>query len=264
MADAKGKGGGGLKKKVGPLPIWGWAVAGGGGFLVYRYLRARSAASASLAATGTTGGGTTGTIPAGTSGASGTATSGGAGTFSSITQWQQALLTFLTGNGMTPAQAFTATSRFLNGNCVGKTAYDGISAALVSSSVGLPPGFSSNLPTLSLCATNTQTGGKQPAPNPQVVLPWLNSSLFSPKVLYGQYAPGDYTQIGVVNNGQYQGASVQGGAPVYAGVFGGFVQGFNWATLPNGTGIYVPTSLLDYVTGHTPAGATVATHSPAG
>ena len=31
-----------LTRKLGPLPLWGWAVAGVGGFLVYRHFAAGS------------------------------------------------------------------------------------------------------------------------------------------------------------------------------------------------------------------------------
>lgn len=52
-----------LTKKYGPLPGWAWGLVGVGGFLVVRYLRARSAAAASSSTTaspvtgGTTAGG---------------------------------------------------------------------------------------------------------------------------------------------------------------------------------------------------------------
>jgi hypothetical protein len=45
--NAAGKAGGALKKKIGPLPVWGWAVAGGVGLGIIMFLRNRSTASAS-------------------------------------------------------------------------------------------------------------------------------------------------------------------------------------------------------------------------
>lgn len=45
--NATGKAGGALKKKIGPLPVWGWAVAGGVGLGIILFLRNRSTASAS-------------------------------------------------------------------------------------------------------------------------------------------------------------------------------------------------------------------------
>lgn len=162
MADTKKGSGKGLTKKLGPLPIWGWGVAGGIGFLGYRFLRARSVANATTVATGTTGGST---IPAGVA-AIGSAASG-AGTFASMAAWEQAMLSFLTGNGMSPGEAYSAVSSWLLGNCVSQEAYNGISAALVSSSVGLPPGFTTNTPTLSVCPAAQQTPTpSNPSPTP--------------------------------------------------------------------------------------------------
>lgn len=255
MAEAKKSQGKGLKKKLGPLPYWGWAAVGAGTFVVYRYLRARSAANAANAASGLTGGTL---IPGGTV-QTANPSNGLAGSFSSVGAWTQAMLEYLTGNGLSPADAVNATTSWLNGNCVSQAAYNALSQGLVSSSVGLPPGYTS-LPTLSVCPAAQQsltTGGGSTTPVSPITLPSLNAQSFPLKVLFGQYNPADYTQVGTVQNGVYQGANVGGGAPVYANVFGGFVQDFNMATLPNGTGIYVPTNLLEYVQGHTPAGSQV-------
>lgn len=254
MPDAKPKGKG-ISKKLGPLPYWGWGAVGVGTYLVYRYLRARSAANAGIAASGTTGGTLIPNdigLPA--------ATAIGAGTFSSQAGWEQAALTFLTGNGQSPGDALNGINQWLQGNCVSEAAYNAISQALVSTSVGLPPGYTT-LPTLSVCPAPQQTptpSNPSPAPAaPSLALPLLNAQSFAKQVLFGQYAPGDYTQVGQYVNGVYTGANVGGGAPVYLNAFGGFVQDFNPQTA-NG-GVYVPTSLLEYVQGHTPAGVTVPT-----
>lgn len=255
MAEAKksSSGGKGLKKKLGPLPYWGWAAVGAGTFLVYRYLRARSAAGAANAASGITGGNLPPNVIGNTANPSPTT----GPSFATTAAWTEAAITFLTAGGMNPADALNSITSWLNGNCVTKAAYNGLGAAINNSSIGLPPGYSS-VPPLTICSTPSATsGGGTSTPPPSVTLPTLNAQSFPLKVLFGQYSPSDYTKIGTVNNGVYQGASVGGGAPVYANVFGGFVQDFNFATLPNGTDIYVPTNLLDYVSGHTPAGATV-------
>lgn len=154
----------GLKKKLGPLPYWGWLLAGAGGYLGYRYLRARSAASSALAASGTTGGTT---IPQGAVQV-GSPSSGLAGTFSSATQWEQAMLTFLTGNGLSAPDALNGVNNWLNGNCVSQAVYTALSQGIVSSSVGLPPGYTS-LPTLSICPAAQQSptpSNPAPAPTP--------------------------------------------------------------------------------------------------
>jgi hypothetical protein len=255
MADAK-PAGKGISKRLGPLPYWGWGLVLVGGYLGYRYIKAREAADEAAVASGTTGG----TLIPNDVGLPSTSTVGGAGTFSSLAGWEQAMLTFLTGNGLDSADALNGVNAWLNGNCVSQAAYNAIAAALVSSSVGLPPGYTT-LPTLSVCPAaqqSTSTGGGSTTPAPaQPTLPYLNAQLYPLKVLYGDYNPGAYTEIGTVQNGVYTGEQVAGGAPVYANVFGGFVQDFDEATLPNGTGIYVPTDLLDYVytPGHTPVTA---------
>ena len=260
MADAAKKGTGkGLTKKVGPLPVWGYAAAGAGGFLIYRYLKARSAAAASTAASGTTGGTT---IPndLGLEGTQSTQAS-----FSTVAAWETALLDYLTGNGMDPADAFTAAQAYLGGTCVSQAAYNGLASAFISPNVGLPPGFTSP-PALSVCAATQQTptpsgGSAAPSnPNPPAstasALPAINAALYPVKVLFGQYSPGDYTKIGTFTNGTYSGYNVSGGAPVYLNVDGGFVQDFDTATV-NGD-VYIPTSLFPYVS-TTPTATPIAT-----
>ena len=141
----------GLKKKAGPLPIWGWFGVAAGTYLLYRWYSARQAANAATAASGTTGGTLIPNdigLPA--------ASSTGAGTFTSMAAWQQAFLTFLTGNGLSPGDALNAVSAYTQGNCVSQSAYNALAAGLSSSSVGLPPGFTAP-PTLSVCPSSTTT-----------------------------------------------------------------------------------------------------------
>jgi len=258
MAEAKKSAGKGISKKLGPLPYWGWGLTLFGGYLVFRYIRARESASALTAASGTTGGTLIPNdigLPA--------ASSTGAGSFASQSSWEQAALSFLTGNGLSPGDALNGVNSWLNGNCVSQAAYNAISGALVSSSVGLPPGYTT-LPTLSVCPAAQQTptpSNPSPTPAPaQPVLPWINAQQYLQTVLYGHYAPGDYTKIGTVVNGQYQGLNVAGGAPVYAGLFGGFVQDFNLATLPSNTDLYIPTNLLPYTYANGSPPPSTATH----
>src|SRR6516165_6363978 len=112
-------------------------------------------------------------------------------------------------------------------------------------------GLGASLPTGALSSTNGSTSG---ATNPPTVaaapattsLPPVNASSYPSIVPFGTYGPGDYTQIGTVTGGQYSGQQVSGGVPVYANVFGGFAQGFNEATLPSGTGLYIPTQFTPY------------------
>jgi hypothetical protein len=84
-----------------------------------------------------------------------------------------------------------------------------------------------------------------PALRPRVPLPPLNGQTWPITVHWPDYRPSDYTKVGEWE-GQYVGHRVGGGAPVYANLFGGFKQDFYMSTLPVGTGIYIPTSLLRY------------------
>jgi hypothetical protein len=229
-----------LTKKLGPQPRWVWGAELVGAFVLYRYIKARRAASSGLTtitATPLTGGST---IPTDVGGPTQTGP-----TFSSLAQWEQAALGSMPGVGYSPTQALNDLGAWLNGSCVSAAGYTAIGNAIATQ--GLPPGFSTALPTLSVCSASSPAA-PPPAPQQQTAtLPPLDASTFPNTVLFGQYTPGQYTQIGTVNNGVYSGKNVGGGAPVYAGVFGGFVQGFNMSTLPNGTGIFVPTELLPYV-----------------
>lgn len=86
-----------------------------------------------------------------------------------------------------------------------------------------------------------------PAPPPAPSLPAVNSSEWPIHIAFGSYSPGEFTQIGVVNNGQYSGPEVGGGVPVYASDgFGGLYQGFSFSQVPNGTTIYIPSIYTGY------------------
>lgn len=156
MADAPKKtssSGKGLTKKAGPLPVWGWFAFAGGGFLVYRFIKARQSAGAVNAASGTTGGDL---IPNDIGLPS--STGGTTATFTSVGAWTEALLENLTQAGISPGDAYTAAQAYLNGTCVTQGAYNAIAAAILSPNVGLPPGFYSP-PSLSVCPTATTTTG---------------------------------------------------------------------------------------------------------
>lgn len=254
-ASSKGTGKG-LSKKVGPLPVWGWGAAGISSLLIVRYLRARSAAN-NTAASGTTGANLTPAEESALAALDGAGTTTSATSvfpnFSSTSQWLEAGLTFLTGNGLDAGDAYTGLNAYLNGNCVSQAAYNAISQMLVSTSVGLPPGFSAP-PALSVCATPAATT-TNPSPGPTAsvtsILPVLNAQQFTKQYLYGQWSASDFVKIGTVGaNGVYSGYNVTGGAPVYANVFGGLEQDFNMATLPAGTDLYVPIDLTPYISGY--------------
>lgn len=145
MADAPAKKKKG--KKIGPLTPVGWGAVAVGVFGVYWYIKKRAAATSSTAASGTTGGTT---IPAGTTGTS--------TVYSTLADYEQALISALTGSGLGGADALNGVTNWLNGNCVSSAQYNGISAAISQGSIGLPPGFSS-IPTLSVCSSSPGSGG---------------------------------------------------------------------------------------------------------
>lgn len=270
MAEGEAKAGGkGLKKRVGPLSVGGWAASLGGALVLYILVRRYQAArSANAAAGGGTGAGVLtagGTIPA----SFGQIGAGTGAPFSSYGAWLQAAISSMAaGTGIDSGQALDGITSWLGGSCVSKPVYDAITQQVISSSsIGLPPGWGTQLPPLTVCSPaqapappppSTPAPPPPPPPPPPVhpTPPQLNAQLFPLTVLFGQYGPSDYTKVGTVNGGVYQGQGVIGGAPVYAGLFGGFVQDFNMATLPSGTDLYVPTALVNqgYVPGLHPAG----------
>jgi hypothetical protein len=255
MADAPKKSGGAnaLTKKAGPLPRWGWVAVGGGAYLVYRFLKARSAAASNTAASGTTGG----TLIPNDIGLPSTSTAAGQGSFSSVASWTQAALDFGSSNGLDPGTAFNQIQAYLNGNCVSQAGYNFLSSAFANTSIGLPPAAFSTaqLPTLSVCPAPQQTPTtSNPSPSSSGgtatatitnTLAQIDATAWPSIVKFGQDANAgtDFTQIGVVNNGVYSGKAAKAGAPVWAGVLGGYAQGTNFSTLPNGTIIYGASTL---------------------
>jgi hypothetical protein len=80
-------------------------------------------------------------------------------------------------------------------------------------------------------------------------LPPVNPAQWPTSVAFGSYSPSEFTEIGSVQNGQYNGQEVSGGVPVYASNgFGGLQQGFNLSQLPSGTTLYIPSIYTGYVT----------------
>lgn len=125
-----------------------------------------------------------------------------------------------------------------------------------TASVTTPAGFSYSgplsglqtlLPTGALSSTNGSTSGPTNPPpvasTPQT-LPPVNAANYPQIVPYGSYSPSDYTQIGNVVNGVYQGQNVSGGVPVYTNIFGGFAQG----PFPQqgSYGVYIPSQFTQY------------------
>lgn len=113
-------------------------AVGGAAFLVYRYIKGRSA-GASTALTGGT------TIPAG-----GTTTSTSA-TPATLAAWQQQALQY----GTNPFDMLNAITNWLAGNCVDQSGYSGLTQAVQQ--LGLPPGLTT-FPVLTVCANGNPAG----------------------------------------------------------------------------------------------------------
>lgn len=154
MAEAKPakKGGNPLTKKAGPLPVWGWAAVGGGLWLALRFISSRRAASSAAAGSALSGGTT---IPAG----QGQGNAGGLPTFSSTGAWEQAAIAAMANGQLNPADALNGLTDWLNGQCVTAAQYSGISSIIET--VGLPPGYGTGIPALSVCGSATSGGTDQ-------------------------------------------------------------------------------------------------------
>lgn len=236
-AHAAGKGHG-LSKKVGPLPIWGWAAVVIGAYLMFRYLQARSANNAAATAANGTGGGLAPNNAAGIP-TPGSTTSGTTPDTTTVSGWLAAAQAALQNLGLDNNTINQALQNYAAGIPLQQSEYNIVESAIKI--VGAAP---SSLGNPALASQGGGTTGNNPSPTPS--LPPINAANYAQKLLYGQWSAADYTQIGVVNKGVYTGTNVSGGVPVYANVFGGLVQGFNMATLPDNTAIYIPTSLLAY------------------
>lgn len=247
-----------LTNRVGPLPMWGWFAVVIGAVVVWKIMH-RSSGQAT--GTGTVGGANNAASLFGSSGFStnsagqlvdnatgnilgavpgGTNSTGNSGTgTTSASQWFANAQQTLFGLGFDSSAVDSALQHYAAGYQLSQAEY-GIIEAAIRLTGNPPTGIS--LPELQ---SGGAGGSGAPAPGGTPALPQLNAQSFPLQVLFGQYSPSDYTQVGYVQNGQYYGNGVSGGAPVYAGLFGGFEQDFNMTTLPSGTKIYVPTSLIN-------------------
>lgn len=120
-------------------------------YYLYRRMQASNAASAAQQSTGLAGGNT---VPSGQ-------TSGGTSSlpsFSSFSQWEQAALSGMTKPGYTASQALNDLVAWVSGQCVSSAGYTAIGNAVTTQ--GLPPGFGTSLPPLTVCkSASTSTSG---------------------------------------------------------------------------------------------------------
>lgn len=166
MAETEGgtKGGKGLKRRIGPLSLGGWLGSLGGAavlFILFKRYEADKAGAA--AAGGGTGAGILtagGTVPGSTS----QLPNAGGAPFSTYAGWLTAAIAQITSSsGLDAGQALNGITDWLSGQCVDQTQYTAIAQTIGMESIGLPPGFGSNIPQLSVCGN---TGGNNPPPPP--------------------------------------------------------------------------------------------------
>lgn len=250
--------------------MWGWIGLVVAVVVIYKIMKDRSSAASTTAA-GTVGAANNALGDFGSEGFSensageivdnatgdilGTFGGTGGGTSTSTTNetWvanaQQALFNL----GYNNANVDQALQDYESGQPLPQSEYSIIEAAI--NLVGNPPS-TMQLPQLAPPAPQPAAAAPPAASAPVAsALAWINASAWPTIVKFGQdpNAATDFTAIGSVNNGQYSGYNVQQGAPVYAGVFGGYAQDFDMSTLPNGTIIYAPTTLVQqgYLGSHT-------------
>jgi hypothetical protein len=119
-------------------------------YYLYRRMQASSAAGAANSSTGLAGGNS---VPTGQ-------TSGGTSslpTFSSFSQWEQAVLSGMTGPGYSASQALNDLVGWVSGQCVSAKGYTAIGNAITTQ--GLPPGFGTSLPPLTVCSSSSSGSG---------------------------------------------------------------------------------------------------------
>src|ERR1035438_6857411 len=138
-----------LTKKVGPLPVWGWAAVVIGAYLVYRYIKDKNAASASSSTGTSTGADTTASQANGIFGsegfgvnsagqivdtATGTvvgSTGNGAGTTSTSGQdWASSAYQALQGLGYGNAQIDQTLQDYISGQKLSASEYATVEAAI--------------------------------------------------------------------------------------------------------------------------------------
>lgn len=126
-----------LTNEIGPLPVWGWAVAGVAGISLGRLARGKSGSASSSTSDVGSSIGSTGsavTLPQGYVSRPVAGTSEG---FESNTEWMSTAVGYLVGEGYDPLTAQSALSDYINGRPLTSDAEHPINDVL--GSLGLPP-----------------------------------------------------------------------------------------------------------------------------
>lgn len=206
MADGEAaKGGGkGLKRRLGPLSMGGWLLSlGGAGALFILFKRYEAGRNAAAAGGGTGAGVLTGggTIPAG-----GVGGSAGNPPFSDYGAWLTAAVAQIaSGGGVDSGQALDGIQTWLGGGCVSQRVYNAITQSVISNtSIGLPPGWGTSIPPLTVCAAAAPPPPPPPPPAPAPSAPAAAAP--APPPVFGGLSGALSSQL--TNNGESV-ASVQ-------------------------------------------------------
>lgn len=228
-----------VTKEIGPLPAWGWAVAGIGGFVLSRKLgglfgggsEKAPATPAGSPDAGDTGSGATG-VPGdgfggygyagGLGGASWTTGTSNVGQLSDPViqtndEWRAKVVAALAKQGYAALVVDSALTRYLAGEQLDQTAAAIVDRAI--SSVGFPP----NPPTL---VPSVVAPSQNPSPQPGKVIPALGAQTYLVRPDDGDIAIflTDYAAIRWIADGNEVDALGKSGQVHSAGVVNGTVQ----------------------------------------
>ena len=159
-----------------------------------------------------------------------TSSAGTTPVWSSFEQWEQALLSEVSSSspGYSSSAALNDIQDWINGSCVSAQGYSAIGNALNNPSIGLPPGFGTSLPPLTVCSTaasststDSTTGNTAPAATSGAPPPSNATGPGNPPNLPAAIA------AAMTNAGE-----ILGGAPVYDAAYN------EWLFFTNKGGIY--------------------------
>jgi hypothetical protein len=154
-----------LQRRFGPLSFLGWmGVLAGTGLVYYIYKRYQADQTTAATTAATTTSQPIDTANTGTGTTSGTAPTASTTTYPDVGSWLDAVITGLEGQGVDGATAYNAGLSWINGNCVSSKVYTALGQVIPT--VGLPPGYGSASPVLSVCPDTPVAPAPPNAPTP--------------------------------------------------------------------------------------------------
>lgn len=152
-----------LKGKLGPLPVWGWGLIGGGLVGGYMYYRKRKAAATANTNAGSQYSGLNSSSNGGSAGELSTTNgqaSSGSNVTGSLAGWAAQAVNWLIGQGSNPTDASNAISAYINGQTLTPAQETSVNSALTE--FGAPP---SGVLPINVSNTSTTT---PPTPAPDL------------------------------------------------------------------------------------------------